>query len=592
MSEQKSCSDDNLLKMNQSQETCYWQQFGCGDGRCLFLTNESVGCDDYDYLTVNLENDTCSWKNDSVSTNTCKYGCRGEGCCFTQDTENLDCDNYDSASGNLAIDYEASNSTCVYGCHGKGCCEQRNKTCDNMCDEFVMDGKTYYCDGKNWTAQTPYCCYGDKTEPKIIKMTDDGNIYDNDTTGYKICAEVTDECPLNVTFSYKFYCHPFSDWFGYQTKVNNTYCFEIPRDVWIDNVGRNIYFKIYARDFVGNDDITTMQLGGIIYDDDVKGPTYFNPVYSRWVNFSLPIPVKINITDLSGISSAVLHYDYDYYTGEDGLNDTPSVNGNVYTFNIPAPGHEYKADNLKFWIIATDNDTDRANDTTSSRFDSMSMYIDPPDEETKESNDNFYIQSYTPSDSTVNMIEGSSFTFSVVASSTNGVTYTWTLDGNKVSDTTDYTFYPKNDDVGTHSVSVTVSNGTTSDSKSWVVNVENFICEGEVTPQSPQDGGSVTGSSNDGNGNGGGSNGKTENHVENTTFPQTEVIKSDKVYSIINTTTGVIETMKEQEKKVTTGMFSMVETLNKIGAFVFASLFVVVIILVILIVKKHNERNR
>jgi hypothetical protein len=274
------------------------------------------------------------------------------------------------------------------------------------------------------------------------------------------------------------------------------------------------------------------------------------------------------------------------------MNDTPSVNGNLYTFTIPAPGHEYKADNLKFWIIATDNDTDRPNDTTSSTFDSMSIYIDPPGEETKGSNDDFYIQSYTPSDSTVNMVEGSLFTFSVVASSSNGVTYTWTLDGNKVSDTPDYAFYPNNNDyVGTHSVSVTVSNGTASDSKSWTVNVENFICAGEVAPQPPQDGGSVTGSSNDGNGNGGGgSNGNTEN-LENTTVTQTEVIKSDKVYSIVNKTTGVIETMKEQDKKVTTGMFSMVETLNKMGAFVFASLFVVVIILVILIVKKHNTRK-
>jgi hypothetical protein len=429
-------------------------------------------------------------------------------------------------------------------------------------------------------------------------MTDEGNIYDNKTTGYKICAEVTDECQLNVSFSYKFYCHPFSEWLSYQTKINNTYCFEIPRDVWIDNVGRNIYFKVYARDYVGNDDISTMQLGGLIYDDDVKGPTYSNPVYSRSVNFSLPVPVKITINDPSGISSAVLHYDYDYYTGEDGMNDTPSIKGNNYTFTIPAPGIDHKKDDMKFWVVAADNDTDRVNDTMSSTYYSASIYIDPPGEETGESVDSFYIQSYSPSDTTVNMIEGSSFTFSVVASSSNVVTYTWTLDGNKVSDVSDYTFSPKNDDVGQHSVSVTISNGATSDSKVWTVNVENFICEGESTPQTPepqppQNGGSSSGSSsgNGNNGGGGGSNGKTENHVDNVTVPQPEVIKSDKVYTIVNKTTGVIETMKEQENKVTTGMFSIVETLNKIGPFVFASLFVVVIILVVLIVKKYNDRK-
>jgi hypothetical protein len=130
------------------------------------------------------------------------------------------------------------------------------------------------------------------------------------------------------------------------------------------------------------------------------------------------------------------------------------------------------------------------------------------------------------------------------------------------------------------------------DSKVWTVNVENDICEGESTPQppSPPQNGGLSSNGNDGGG-GGGSNGKTENHVENVTVPQVEVIKSDKVYTIVNKTTGVIETMKEPEKKVTTGMFNLVETLNKLGPFMFASLFVVVIILVVLIVKKYNTRK-
>ena len=510
----KDCNDFDSSEINETEETCDWEDYGCGTGKCYSLVNGSVDCDDYDFLTFDLDEDTCTWADKAVSSMTCTVGCEGESCCYDKESEDVDCDDYDLVSGSMALDYEVSETTCIIDCHDEACCELIiNETCvpEKMCENVTVENETYWCDGEEWVTELPYCCYGDTKKPIFTHFQDDGNIYDDDETGYMVCAKISDECSLkHVKFSYKFFCYPWSEWYGYTEKFYDEYCFEVPREVWIQMVGRTIYWKVYAEDYSGNSRISSQQLGGRIYDDDDRGPSFSDSNYSRWVTYNESIPVEITITDPNGIDSVVLHYDYDYFTGEDGYDDSPSVVGDRYTFTIPAPcpgctnkdecDCDYIRGNMKFWIIATDNDTDRPDDKSTSRFDSLSIYIDPPDEVRGNGVDNsIYIDSYSPLDSNVVMKEGSCKTFFVSVS--DDVNYTWTLDGEEVSDEDNFYYCSDNGEAGSHEIKVVVSDGSTSDSHSWNVTVENELCEGE-SEQEPSNSGSDSGSSSSGSSGG------------------------------------------------------------------------------------------
>ncbi|UCD03363.1 MAG: PKD domain-containing protein, partial [Candidatus Aenigmatarchaeota archaeon] len=86
------------------------------------------------------------------------------------------------------------------------------------------------------------------------------------------------------------------------------------------------------------------------------------------------------------------------------------------------------------------------------------------------------IDSFTPTDTTPSVDEGSSLSFSVTASDPDGDTlsYTWKLDGANVGTGNSYTYSPGFADSGTHTVSVTVSDGNGgTDTQSWTVTVNN-----------------------------------------------------------------------------------------------------------------------
>ena len=93
------------------------------------------------------------------------------------------------------------------------------------------------------------------------------------------------------------------------------------------------------------------------------------------------------------------------------------------------------------------------------------------------------IDSFTPEDTTPEIDEGESLTFTVTASDSDGdeLTYLWELDGEEASTTTSYTYSPGYEDSGSHTITVTVSDSFGTDSQQWNVNVNEA---GEVFEQS------------------------------------------------------------------------------------------------------------
>ena len=83
------------------------------------------------------------------------------------------------------------------------------------------------------------------------------------------------------------------------------------------------------------------------------------------------------------------------------------------------------------------------------------------------------IDSYSPNESILNIKEGENIYFRVSANDIDKdqLSYAWLFDGKKVKDSQDYQYSASYYDSGTHDVSVEVSDGTTTLSKDWIVNI-------------------------------------------------------------------------------------------------------------------------
>lgn len=408
------------------------------------------------------------------------------------------------------------------------------------------------------TGDVPYACRPDD-KPKITSTTDDGNIDDSKEGPYTICAEVWDKCTIA------------------------TYCYEIPKEVWIEEVGREMHWWVNATASNGKNDLEGAVLGGLISDDDEEYPEFSNPTYTRRPMYNESMTVVIGITDESVISSTNLTYDYDYSTGIDGFDDNPTISGNTYTFTIPAacPGEtdpnncEYKWRNMKFWIEATDNDTDRPDDKISVTFTSPdgseSILIDPPEIEFHvEVTHDPYIFLYGPSQSSITVKECSYYPFIVDAEDPDGdiLVYSWYVDGEKVAYGKEFTYQTQAGDIGEHEVKVIVSDREFTDEHVWTVNVISGECEEEeptttttiptTTTTQKSDGGD---SSSDGTVSGGGSlsgsssSGGGGGSIRSTTTTTEKVEETTTTLEPIVVKDGQREETEQEtdEKKPTTG---------------------------------------
>jgi len=90
------------------------------------------------------------------------------------------------------------------------------------------------------------------------------------------------------------------------------------------------------------------------------------------------------------------------------------------------------------------------------------------------------IESFIPTQDTLNVNETESIDFRVLASDVNKDTlaYQWLLDGKKANDGQEFTYRTTYSDAGMHFVSAVVSDGTENVSKEWKVNVEKIDVQG------------------------------------------------------------------------------------------------------------------
>jgi hypothetical protein len=84
------------------------------------------------------------------------------------------------------------------------------------------------------------------------------------------------------------------------------------------------------------------------------------------------------------------------------------------------------------------------------------------------------IESYTPVNSSLNVVEGATLTFTQASSDPDGdlLTYSWLLNGVLQATTQNWTYLPSSDDIGPHNVTLAVSDPSGQfDSQQWEVTV-------------------------------------------------------------------------------------------------------------------------
>ncbi|MEM5804149.1 MAG: hypothetical protein QW350_05450 [Candidatus Aenigmatarchaeota archaeon] len=321
-------------------------------------------------------------------------------------------------------------------------------------------------------------------------------IFDSYNGDLRLCINVSDDCGINtVEFGYKLDCDPWNYWVNYTTKNENVYCFNLTKSQWTKYLDDTINWGYKVLDNSGkiavNYDVN-YNSPIIVRDDDIEPPQFSQWQYKTIVPFNKSISVNVTITDYSGISSATLYYDYN----NDGIAEgvvAPNIIGNRYYYEIPAPcesnDKEYCIEQgrarlyMQFWIIAEDADNDRANDSSSIKFNSIPIFIDPPDEDAPELGDIFYIASYSPSDTKIEVLEGRAINFYAYTNYPKeaGLSYRWVWDGIEISQNNyQYSYQTTHSSSGDHTMTVYISNDKQTISHTWKIKVVDKLCDYEL----------------------------------------------------------------------------------------------------------------
>ena len=210
----------------------------------------------------------------------------------------------------------------------------------------------------------------DSSGPSISEPWSIGDIYDSYSGSYRIRNYVTDSSGINtVKFSYKFGSGGWSSWKTYSGKSGNYYWYDIPRSVWINDVGKTVYWQTYALDADSdrNNDGAKRTggpyTGGHISDDDTTGPT----IVDYWDSgdaYPGTYYFKVKLNDSSGILDDT-NYPRVYYRWNDPSIDESNYDGylnadwdgNWYTASKDIG--EEKAGQTIYWrCLSYDNDND------------------------------------------------------------------------------------------------------------------------------------------------------------------------------------------------------------------------------------------
>jgi len=203
-----------------------------------------------------------------------------------------------------------------------------------------------------------------------------------------------------------------------------------------------------------------------VTDDDTTGPSLANWVFPATNKTYNGIDVSIDITDSSEVSSAILRYDYGDNSSEDGTVVMNNIGGNTYSATIPPAGNTYRNKNVSYYIVSTDNDGDRAGDTTSSTSEIKITFLE---------NEAPSITTFSPVSTTPNLDEGDTLGFNYSASDLDGDTFitSWLLDSVEQATTDTWTYSPDYAQAGDHNVTLIVSDGLLDASQEWTVTVND-----------------------------------------------------------------------------------------------------------------------
>jgi len=253
-------------------------------------------------------------------------------------------------------------------------------------------------------------------------------------------------------------------------------------DININSLGtfNNIYSSFTSINYGEYSSGTSSTDSIIVTDDDTTGPSFANwvfPVTNKTYN---GIDISIDITDDSGISSAILHYDYGNDGSEDGTMEMSNF-WDTYSATIPPAGNTYRNQNVSYYIVGVDNDGDRTGDTASEISETKLTFLE---------NEAPFITSFEPVSTTPSVDEGGLLVFNFTATDLDGdnINPTWLFDsveqeiiaeegaggrgGGGISGS--WTYSPDYAQAGDHNVTLIISDGLLVDSQEWTVSVNNI----------------------------------------------------------------------------------------------------------------------
>jgi len=220
----------------------------------------------------------------------------------------------------------------------------------------------------------------DTTPPTFSDLVTIGDRFDSYMGAYRLQINWYDVSGISSTqFRYSNDTLNWSSWFNNTGSSDSTYWYHIPRSVWIDFVGSDIYWESKAVD--DDDDrandttegTTVAQFAGAITDDDTEPPLYSNPYSDGDVldSFNDSYRLQIDWVDSSWFSELVFRFGNNT-TSWSPWFDYSDSSGNTYWYDIPRSEWLNFVDSQLYWETkAVDNDNDRANDTLENSLTAM-----------------------------------------------------------------------------------------------------------------------------------------------------------------------------------------------------------------------------
>lgn len=229
----------------------------------------------------------------------------------------------------------------------------------------------------------------DDPAPPTIRMVSPGTVYDSQKTAYRFKVEIDDWSGIDQAgvawTAQEVIDDQFESFSGHQ---GNEYWIDIPRDTWIESVGKELKFRVRAvdndTDREGDKSTAVADFTVSVEDDDAQGPTVVQYVVERKENNQFHVLVKLE--DASGIlvtaSWPKLYYSFsqevslEHFNGVTKLVKAPTHGDGWFTAVAPwgEQGIEEDEDHkgkkkdtiIFFKVRAVDLDDDRKNDEADS----------------------------------------------------------------------------------------------------------------------------------------------------------------------------------------------------------------------------------